>query len=247
MKARKIFQSLTMMALAAGVLALAACSRDKEGYLDRLLSLESLKGQKPDLNTIDGLKKAIEQNKAEVEKKFTANQNIGVYYKMLALKYINDEMYGLALDALTQAMQIYPENPQLFYYAAISSARMGKAEVMDQKKMDADLAAAEKYYQRAVFLEPTYVNALYGLAVLYAVELGRPQDAEPLLKQILDREAKNLDALFLLARVEYQLARPEQAIDIYNRIMDANPPAAIKSKAEDNKRTIQEELYGRNQ
>ncbi len=233
-----------MAALAAFVLSLAACSRGDDGWLKRLLNLET---QKPDLDTIDGLKKAIEQNKAEVEKKIAANQNIGVYYKMLALKYMDDEMYGLALDALTEAIKIYPENPLLFYYAAVSSARMAKADVTDQKAMEAGLAAAEEYYKRAIFLDPTYVNALYGLAVLYAVELGRGEEAEPLLKQILDREPKNLDALFLLARTEYSLGRPEQAIDYYNKIIDTNPPAPVKAKAEANKRQIQEELYGQNQ
>ena len=232
------------MVLAAGVLTLSACSRGDDGWLKSLLNLET---KKPDLTTIDGLKKAIEQYKAEVEKKVAANQNIGVYYKMLALKYMDNEMYGLALDALTQAIKIYPENPQLFYYAAVSSARMAKADVTDQKTMEAGLTAAEEYYTRAIFLDPTYVNALYGLSVLYAVELGQEEEAEPLLKKILALEPKNLDALFLLARTEYSLGRPEQAIDYYNRIIDTNPPAAIKTKAEDNKRQIQEELYGQNQ
>jgi cytochrome c-type biogenesis protein CcmH/NrfG len=243
MKARTLFRTLTRAALAASILVFAACSRD-DGWLNRLINLESLKGTRPDLNTIDGLKKAIEQNKAEVEKKVSANQNLGVYYKMLALKYIDNEMYGLALDALTQAIKIFPENEQLFYYAAISSARMAKADVTDQKAIDAGLATAEVYYKRAIFLDPTYVNAMYGLAVLYAEEMGRPEDAEPLLKQILEREPRNFDALFLIARVEYQLARPEQAIDYYNRIIDSKPPASFQKQAESNKLQIQEELYG---
>jgi tetratricopeptide (TPR) repeat protein len=249
MKAKTHLWSLSKVGIVTCVLVIAmmGCRRGGEGYLDQLLKLETygFKGQKPPLNTVEDLKKAIEQNRAEVEKKVTAAQNLGVYYKMLALKYIDAEMYGLALDALAQSIAIFPENPQLFYYAAVSSARLGKADVTDQKKMDALLLSAEAYYKRAIFLDPTYVNAMYGLAVLYAVEMGRAEDAMPLLNQVLEREKKNLDAMFLLARVNYQLARPEQAIEMYNKIIDTNPPPAIKSRAEDNKRTIQEELYGR--
>ncbi len=249
MKAAARFTSLLRAGLAALTLAaaLAGCQRQDDGTLQRLLDLESygFKGQKPSLDTVEGLKKAIAENKAEVEKKVKANQNLGAYYKMLALKYIDNEMYGQALDALSNAIQIYPENPILFYYAAASSARLAKADVTDAKQMALLLSQAESYYKRAIFLDPTYVNAMYGLAVLYAVELGRPEDAEPLLKDVLDRQKKNIDAMFLLARVYYQRARPEDAIDMYTKIIDTNPPLVIKNQAEANKKQIEEELYGR--
>jgi cytochrome c-type biogenesis protein CcmH/NrfG len=222
------------------------CSRSGEGYLNQLQNLErsGFKGQKPPLSTVEDLKKAIEANRAEVEKKVTAAQNLGVYYKMLALKYIDADMYGLALDALKQAIVIFPENSQLFYYSAISSARMAKADVTMPAESNVLFAQSEAYYKRAIFLDPAYAEAMYGLAVLYAVELGRPEDAEPLLRSILDRQKSDMDAMFLLARVLYQRARPEEAIGMYDKILGLNPPPKIKSQAEANRLQIEEELYG---
>ncbi len=248
MKAGTTTNALRRVGLAVLLICAAVgCKPQGENYLDRLLDLDSygFKGQKPPLNTVEDLKKAIEENRAEVERKVKAAQNLGVYYKMLALKYIDNEMYGLSLEALTRAIAIYPENPQLFYYAAVSSARLAKADVTKPKEATDLLSQAEAYYKRAIALDPAYVNAMYGLAVLYAIELARLEDAEPLLNQVLSREKKNLDAMFLLARVYYQRGRPEEALELYNRIIDANPPERIKSQAEANKKKIEEELYGR--
>ncbi len=248
MKAGTIIKALRRVGLAVLLICAAVgCKPRGENYLDRLLDLDSggFKGQKPPLNTVEDLKKAIEENRAEVERKVKAAQNLGVYYKMLALKYIDNEMYGLSLETLTRAIAIYPENPQLFYYAAVSSARLAKAEVTKPKEATDFLSQAEAYYKRAIALDPAYVNAMYGLAVLYALELDRPEDAEPLLDQVLLREKKNLDAMFLLARIYYQRGRPEQALEMYAKVLDTNPPERIKGQAEANKKKIEEELYGR--
>lgn len=227
------------------LLSAASCRRQGEGYIDQLLQLEKtgFTGRKADLSTTEGLKKAIEENRAEVEKKVAAAKNLGVYYKMLALKYMDAEMFGLALDALKNAMDIFPENAQLFYYSGISSARMAKAEVGDRKKAEELFAKAEAYYKRALALDPASVDTMYGLAVLYSMELARPEDAEPLLRQILGREKKNLDAMFLLARVLYQRGRLEEAMTAYDDILAMNPPEKLKAQAQANRKQVEGDLY----
>jgi cytochrome c-type biogenesis protein CcmH/NrfG len=122
---------------------------------------------------------------------------------------------------------------------------MSKAAVLDAGAAAAGLARAEAYYRRAVSLEPGYVNALYGLAVLYALELDRPADAEPLLTAILEREKKNIDALALLARIRYAAGRLEEAAELYQRIADTTTAGRLKAQALENRKAIEEELYGR--
>jgi tetratricopeptide (TPR) repeat protein len=247
MKARKSGSALFGLWSAAILVLLmaAGCRRQGEGYIDQMLALESsgFKGQTPQLSTVEDLKKAIEENRAEVEKKAIAAKNLGVYRKMLALKYMDAGMYGLALETLEQAIDIFPENAQLFYYSAICSARVAKAEVRDPKKATDLFLEAETLYKRALFLDPVNTDAMYGLAVLYAVELGMPEEAEPIIRNILKRESKNMDALFLLARVLYQRARPEEAMVVYDDILALNPPEKIKSQAQSNRKQIEEELY----
>jgi tetratricopeptide (TPR) repeat protein len=232
-------------AVLAAVLALAGCNPTRKAYLDRLSALEKGPSGVASSQSVAELKAGIARYQAEVERQVKAAKNLGVYYKMLALKYLDANMYGLALENLGKAIEIYPENPQLFYYCAVANARMAKAEVIDSAAAAGGLSRAEAYYRRAVFLDPGYVNALYGLAVLYALELGRPAEAEPLLQAILSREKKNIDALALLARVRYAAGRLEEAAELYQRIADTTTAGRLKSQALENKRAIEEELYGR--
>lgn len=247
MKAPARFLPLSKVG-AAGLcacIALAGCNPARRAYLDRLSALEKGQSGAAASQSIEELKKGIARYSAEVERQVKAAQNLGVYYKMLALKYLDAGMYGLALQNLDKAVEIYPENPQLAYYSAVASARMAKAEVTDSAAAAGDLLRAETFYRRAIFLDPGYVNALYGLAVLCAMELGRPADAEPLLQAILQKEKKNVEALFLLARIRYAAGRHEEAIEIYQRIADTTQAGRLKAQALANKNAIEEELYGR--
>jgi cytochrome c-type biogenesis protein CcmH/NrfG len=245
MKAGKAFSALLGIGLAAIVLLAGCRNRQGEGYIDQLVQLEQsgFRGQPPKLSTVEDLKKAIEEKRAEVEKKVTAAKDLGVYYKMLAIKYLDADMYGLALDSLSKAIEIFPENSQLFYYSAVSSARMAKAQTADPQKTETLFQQAEAFYKRAIFLDPTYTEAEYGLAVLYAFERGAPEKAEPLLKSILEKNKSDMDALFLLARVYYQTGRSMEAIEVYDKILGMKQPEKIQKQAEDNKKQIEEELY----
>jgi len=246
MKAGRAIRSLIFVGVAAvSCLAMAGCNTGRKAYLDRLASLEKGQGKGVSPQTIDELQRGIDQYRAEVEKKVSAAQNLGVYYKMIALKYLDGGMYGLALVNLRSAAEIYPENSQLFYYAGICAARMGKAEATDTSKRAEYFAEAEANYRRAVFLEQGFVDALYGLAVLYAVEMGRPAEAEPLLDTVLEREKKNVEAMFLLARIYYGTGRLEQAVAMYNRIVDSKPGEKITAQARANGQQVEDELYGK--
>ena len=247
MKAPARFRPLSIVGAAAlcACIVLAGCNPARKVYLERLSALEKGPSGAASPQSIDELKKGIARYSAEVERQVKAAQNLGVYYKMLALKYLDASMYSLALENLAKAVEIYPENPQLAYYSAVAYARMAKAELADEAAAAEDLRRAEAFYRRAIFLEPGYVNALYGLAVLYTMELGRPAEAEPLLQAMLAKEKKNVDALFLLARIRYSAGRPEEAVEIYQRIADTTQASRLKAQALANKSAIEEELYGR--
>jgi tetratricopeptide (TPR) repeat protein len=234
-----------LAALAVAALCLAGCNPVRKGYLERLRDLEKGPSGASSSASIEELRRGIARFQGEVDRQVKAAQNLGIYYKMLALKYMDAGIYGLALENLRKAIEIYPENSQLFYYSAVASARMAKAEVTDAAAAAQGLARAEAFYQRAIFLDPGYVNALYGLAVLNALELSRPGQAELLLDQVLAREKKNIDALALLARLRYAGGRLEEAAELYQRIADSTQAPRLKSQALANKRTIEEELYAR--
>jgi len=231
-------------ALAIAILAiafLAGCARRGAGWLEPLKALEP--GGTPTNAAIEDLKRGIDRFQAEVDRKVSAAQDLGVYWKMLALKYVDNGMYGLALDALDEAAAVYPENPILFQYMGVSAARAAKGIVADAPEQARLLARAEASYRRAIFLDPDYVNALYGLAVLLALELGRPAEAEPLLAGVLEREPKNVEALFLLGRIAYVNGRYEDAVDAFDRILATRPSERVAEQAEQNKLQAKGALY----
>jgi len=232
------------IACAAALLAasLGGCRRPGAGWLEPLKALEP--GGAPTNAAIEDLKRGIDRYQAEVDRKLSAAQNLGVYWKMLALKYVDNGMFGLALDALDEAVAVYPENPILFQYMGVSAARAAKGLVADAAGQARLYARSEAAYRRAIFLDPTYVAALYGLAVLLALELGRPAEAEPLVAAVLEREPKNLDALFLLGRIAYAGGRYEDAVDCYDRILATRPPERLAAQAEQNRRQAKEALFG---
>jgi len=138
---------------------------------------------------------------------------------------------------------VYPENPILFEYMGVSAARAAKGLVADAAEQARLYARSEAAYRRAIFLDPVYVNALYGLAVLLALELDRPAEAKPLLTRVLAREPENLDALFLLGRIAFVEGRYEDAMDAFDRILATRPPERIAAQAEQNTREAKEALY----
>jgi tetratricopeptide (TPR) repeat protein len=229
-------------ASAVVIASLASCRRPGAGWLEPLKALEP--GGTPTNAAIEDLKRGIDRYQAEVDRKVSAAQNLGVYWKMLALKYVDNGMYGLALGALDKAVAVYPENPILFQYMGVSAARAAKGLVADAAEQARLFARSEAAYRRAIFLDPSSVNAQYGLAVLLALELGRPAEAEPLVAAVLKQEPKNLDALFLLGRLAYADGRYEDAVDCYDRILAARPPERLAEQAEQNKRQAKGALYG---
>ncbi len=239
--ARRSSPLILACAAALAAASLAGCARRNAGWLEPLKTLEP--GGAPTNAAIEDLKQGIDRFQAEVDRKVSAAQNLGVYWKMLALKYVDNGMYGLALDALDEAAAVYPENPILFQYMGVSAARAAKGIIADTGERARLFARAEAAYRRAIFLDPAYVNAMYGLAVLLALELDRPAEAKPLLDGVLAREPENVDALFLLGRIAYVEGRYEDALDAFDRVLATRPPERIAAQAEQNKREVKGALY----
>jgi tetratricopeptide (TPR) repeat protein len=161
---------------------------------------------------------------------------------MLAVRYIDAEMYELALESLEKAIRIYPENKILFYFAGVSAGRTAKSR-MDEAEKRRLLVLAEKYYRRALDLDAQYVEALYGLSVLYVFEMDKVMEAEPLLNRILEIRPNHYDAMFLLARVYVTTGRVEDAVELYDKIGEESGSKTMRQKARENKQQLLEGAY----
>jgi tetratricopeptide (TPR) repeat protein len=199
--------------------------------------------------TIEGLKKAIAIYEDRIEAVVNDAGKAGIYWKLLATRYMDKGMYGEALEALEKAISYFPEDASLFYRVGISASVVAKS-TLDFKatgrnaERDRLLATAVDAHLRAIALEKTYSRPLYALGVLYVFELGREQDAIPLLTRYLELESKDVDAMFVLARAHYVLGEYQKAVDLYDRILSTTKDDAKQREAETNKKTALDALYG---
>jgi cytochrome c-type biogenesis protein CcmH/NrfG len=228
---------------AALALLVVGCTRREDFYLGELKRTEARAGAEADQRRIAELESGIRKYRQEVDRKVRASDQLGVYYRMLAVRYMELGMYRQAYEALEEARKIYPENPVLNYYAGVCAARLSLGQVEDEERRQW-LERAERYYRRAIELDPLHSESMYALAVLLAYELKRPEEAEALLLRLLEREKKNADALFLLGGLYFGSGRLEQALEAYRRLEGLNLSEDRRRQAGENRKKIEDEMHG---
>ena len=239
MKSRTTMTRISL--LCACAVLLTACRPQNESMIRQLSELESPRydgGEIPD-ERIRELREGIRLHEEQIRATVQSARQLGVFHRMLAIEYINRSMFGLALEELDRAIRIDPENPQLFFYAGVSAGRFAKA-MLDAAERERYLLRAETAYRRAIDLDANHVNALYGLAVLYSFEMDRPEEAEPLLTRILERQTRHLQAMALLARVYAATDRLEEAARMYTRLADTTGDSEIRREALRNRDLVRE-------
>jgi tetratricopeptide (TPR) repeat protein len=194
--------------------------------------------------TIEEFQAAIKKYGTRVEDVTQAQSQIGIWYKLLATRYLDNEMYGEALKTFQKAIEYYPTNANLYYYVGLCAGRMAQSALDYNATGNTSLKfnylkLSESAYQRALAIEPRYVRSLYGLSVLYVFELDEPDKAVPLLEKLLTIETKHIDAMFVLARAYYSVYQFDKSVSMYDKIISI-APANRKSDAESNKRIVLE-------
>lgn len=198
--------------------------------------------------TIEELETAIKKYQERVEDMVVADQQVGIWYKMLGSRYLDNQMYGKALEAFRMASEYYPANPNLFYYVGICAGHMAK-QALDYGATGSTaqkynyFKLAEEAYLRALELDPRYARALYGLGVLYTFELDEPAKAIPYLETLLEIEKLHTDGMFALARAYYATYEFDKAIEMYDKIIETTKSPEKKAQAEANKKVVLEAAY----
>ncbi len=196
--------------------------------------------------TIDELTEAITKYQHRVEDVLNADIRTGMWYKILAIRYLDNGMYEKALENFRLAVEFYPTNQNLFYYIGVCAGFMAKSSLEYEPGMNARaryLALSESAYLRAIELQGDYVRALYGLAVLYSFELNEPEKAIAMVSRALEIEKKNTDAMFILARSLYMTGRNEEAAELYDTISSITKDDRKKEAARQNKALVLEKGY----
>lgn len=196
--------------------------------------------------TIEEYKEAIEKYQERVADIQLANEQVGIWYKILGTKYVETKMYGEALKCFQKSLEYYPDNQNLYYWVGVCAGYMSH-QALDYGASGNTtvrynyLKLAEEAYLRAIKIEDRYIRALYGLGVLYVFELEEPEKAIPYLEKLLTIDTKNHDAMFVLASAYYLTYDFDKAIEIYDKIIATTKSSDVKSQAEANKQQILDE------
>lgn len=197
--------------------------------------------------TIDDLREAIRLYEELIEQHVRDAAQTGVYWKLLGTRLQEQGLHYEALKALEQAVYYIPEDAYVHYQRGVSAGIVAKSSVapVEGNAGTQDyFALSEKSYLRAIELDETYNRPRYGLGVLYVFELNRPQEAIPHLLRYLEISRNDVDAMFVLARAYYMVRNYQNALDMYDRIIEVSRDAAKRIEAENNRQIILDSNYG---
>lgn len=214
-------------------LVLGSCGRDDA----RLTSMRNLEPEPPTEDRVEELKRTIEQYGELVADATEAAIREADALKLLGQEYMRQELYGPALDAFEEAIRIEPRNEVLHYLAAAAAGFVGKAQARADVRAEY-LRIAERFYLQAIDVAPNYVDARYGLGVLYVFELGEPVQAIPHLERALEISENHAPSLFVLARAHVALGNIDEAVEAYDRIIRTAPGDEMRRRAERNRQLL---------
>ena len=221
---------------------LSGCDRGDRGFLRELTRIEgasSYGGEEPSQERIEELKQEISKYRSIVEEKVEAAGQLGTYHKMLGLAYMDEQMFGPALEQLERAISIQSENAVLFYHAGVCSAQIAKATVDEQKQQQL-FEDAENYYIRSIELDPERNDANYALGVLYVFELDKPAEARPHLQQMVEDEPKNDRVYMVLARSLAATGNVDRAVELYDQAAELTSNEELRRAALRNREALME-------
>lgn len=241
----------SFVALAFTVITLCGCTKSNKA----IIRMQKLEEGVSSPTTEAELKEAIEKYENRIADMQLATSQVGIWYKMLAVRYLDAKpkpMYGEALKYFQKAIQIYPENQNLYYYVGICAGYMAKASL--DYGATGERTTTEKYnylklsesaFLRAIELEPKYGRALYGLGVLYVFDLDQSEKAIPHLEKLLSFDTRNFDAMFVLARAYYVQGDYEKAASLYDKIASQTKSEQKKQEALSNKKIVLDASYSK--
>lgn len=243
---RRLTIALTMLSV---VVFLGSCSSGSDkSLLENMFDIEARSSKNAPPSSVEELKTGIARYGEQAEKTAMAMEKVGMYWRILSVKYLEKGLYGDAYDAALQGLRHYPNASGLYYVVGLSSAMLSKTAsvTFGASPSRADwLAISETAYKRSIEFDTLNARSLYGLAVLYSFEFDDNEAALKPIESFLATDSKNIDGLFVYARILYGLGRLQDSANAYDRILATTRVDEKKQQAADNKKRILDELYGK--
>ena len=198
--------------------------------------------------SIEDLRKAIALYEKKIDEHVKDVAQTGIYWKILGSRLMDPRpgykpLYGEALKALENAARYYPEDETIHYLIGVAAGSLAGSEYFSPADQGEHYRLAEAAYLRAIGLQGRYAKALYGLGVLYAYNLGRPEEAIPYMELYMDINKRDTDGMFVLASARYLTGDFSRAADLFDTIIGTTKDQAVRKKAEENKQQVMDAWY----
>ncbi|MCR5217192.1 hypothetical protein [Treponema sp.] len=182
----------------------------------------------------------------------TSQAQVGIWYKILGTRYLDEQMYYQAYEAFDKARVYYPSNANIYYWMGVCAGFMANSVLVydingkyDEEKMTQKhnyLLLCEQAYLQALSLNQKYYKAMYGIGVLYVFQMQEYEKAIPYLERFLETQTKNIKGMETLANAYACSGSLDKSISLYDKIIKLNPnkedtanAAACKKKVLDAK------------
>jgi tetratricopeptide (TPR) repeat protein len=224
-----------LVSIAALLLLLGSCE-EQDNRLSRLIQMED-PDTPPGPERIAQLENVVDEYEDAVSDQVQLISRQADAMKFLAQAYLQQQLYGPALETLQEVLVIQPQNQTLHQLAGAAAGFVGKSQP-DGATQTEYYRIAEYHYERAIALDPRFINARYGLAVLYVFELNEPIKALPHLDAVLGINDTHVPSLFVLARAHVQLGDIDEAINAYDRIIQGAADEQDRERARRNRQLL---------
>lgn len=198
----------------AGEICMAMKSYDKAtGYLEKAVALDPKNAA---MRTVLGVSQLAE---GDTERAIAAMESASALdpgqYKadtMLVQIYLRSKQYDKAMTAIATLEKKQPNNPQT--YNLKGGAYLGKGDVTN----------ARKCFERALALQPTYIDAAMNLAQL-DIKDRHPDAANKRMENILEKDKNNVVAMLALADFAAKSGREQDYVSWLEKAAKASPTA----------------------
>jgi len=185
---------------------------------------------------VEALEREVEINEKKFWDKMQSMEQVGESYKKLGIKYTEMKSWTPAIDTLTKAIEHGQSGAHVHYWLGIAYANRG-----NELKNKSDIDKAEASYKRALEKIPSFINAEYGLALLYFYLKDDRAEGIQMMNDIVRKKPDYFDAHFALGRFYYEAGDKRKSLSVYQSLyslLDARKEsphtAELKKKCSEN-------------
>lgn len=192
---------------------------------------------------LNELTREIKKLEDELEVMMEKYRKIGTMHRTLGVKLMHFKMYLKAYEHFDKAIEFYPNSEMLHYYRGIAAGQFAISSDKDNIKRDY-LERAKKSYEYSLKINPRFPKSLYALSILYVYEFDRPEDAKPLLDDLLDISTREFDAMLLRALLHEKDGELNEALDLYDTVISLSKKDSQLVIADTNRDKVLKRITG---